>query len=204
MRHNRFIRQQLHEMNLSQRLMKKQLNEMKNNKIDDRLHSLEINQRQLTNGNFNLSRQVSSLNKLHSSLLELLEDVEGIQNKFDKTIPDVKREISKIEFTSAQLVSEQNVLREEGRNAVKSIQAISVSVSALQDDRDVMRGVQKQVQKIQLDVKKIESQACKIDKVKYQILFILIKFCLSGAFIFLYIKKKINFIAVKRGGKKTF
>lgn len=171
MRHNRFIRQQLHEMNLSQRLMKKQLNEMKNNKIDDRLHSLEINQRQLTNGNFNLSRQVSSLNKLHSSLLELLEDVEGIQNKFDKTIPDVKREISKIEFTSAQLVSEQNVLREEGRNAVKSIQAISVSVSALQDDRDVMRGVQKQVQKIQQDFKKIETQACKIDKVRYQIYF---------------------------------
>lgn len=125
--------------------MKRQLNELHHEHIGERLHNLEAEQKRLANANFNMSRQVASLDRLHGSMLELLEDIEGIQNKFDKTIPEIKREISKVEFNAAQDASEYGLLREEGHNAIKSIQALAVSVSALQDDRDVIKRLEQTV-----------------------------------------------------------
>jgi chromosome segregation ATPase len=108
------------------------------------VRSLETEQRRLANSNFNLSREVASLDKMHSSVLQLLEDVEGVQAKFDLVLPEVRREISKLEFNWAQLNSQQAEVREEGRNRGKSIQALAVSVSALQAERDLRRVEEKQ------------------------------------------------------------
>ncbi|XP_058456228.1 protein scabrous [Malaya genurostris] len=159
MRHHRFFRQQLHELEMKQTAMKRQLSDIFNHRMADRLRSLEIEQRRLANANFNVSRQVASLDKLHSSMLELLEDVEGIQNKFEKTLPDVKREISKVEFNAAQITSEQGLLREEGHNIAKSIQAMAVSVSTLQDERENVRKLEEQIQVMKRDLDKIKSAA---------------------------------------------
>ncbi|RZF41956.1 hypothetical protein LSTR_LSTR016524, partial [Laodelphax striatellus] len=60
----------------------------------------------------NVTRQLSGLDKMHSSMLELLESVETIENKVDKTIPDLKSEISKMEFGSAQLTSTMAIVKE--------------------------------------------------------------------------------------------
>ncbi|XP_055529961.1 protein scabrous [Wyeomyia smithii] len=159
MRHHRFFRQQLHELEVKQTAMKRQLNDIFNHRMADRLRSLEIEQRRLANANFNISRQVASLDKLHGSMLELLEDVEGIQNKFEKTLPDIKREISKMEFNAAQISSEQGLLREEGHNIAKSIQAMAVSVSTLQDERENVRKLEEQIQVMKRDLDKIKSAA---------------------------------------------
>lgn len=51
----------------------------------------------------NISRNMSDFDKLHASLLELREDVESIENKADKTIPDFRKEISKLDINFAQV-----------------------------------------------------------------------------------------------------
>lgn len=135
--------------------MKRQINELQHHHIGDRLHKLEIEQNRLANANFNVSRQVASLDRLHGSMLELLEDIEGIQNKFDKTIPDIKREISKVEFNAAQLSSEQSLLHEENHNAAKSIQALAVSVSTLQDDRESVKQIENTIEELRKNVTKL-------------------------------------------------
>lgn len=159
LRHRRFIRQHLHDLDVVQKAMKRQLNELHHHRISERLHNLETEQKRLANANFNMSRQVASLDRLHGSMLELLEDIEGIQNKFDKTIPDIKREISKVEFDFAQVASEYGLLREEGHNAVKSIQALAVSVSTLQDDRDVIKQLEQTVNDLKYNFTKLRSGA---------------------------------------------
>lgn len=157
MRHKRFLRQQLHDIDATEKYLKRQLNELQHHHIGERLRNLETEHHRLANANFNLSRQVTSLEKLHGSMLELLEDIESIQNKLDKTIPDIKREISKVEFNAAQLSSEQSLLREEGHNSVKSIQAMAVSVSTLQDEREEAKQFYKIVEQLQQDVEKMKT-----------------------------------------------
>ena len=155
MRHHRFMRQQLHDLEAAQKLMRREINEIQHHHVGDRLRSLEVEQRRLANVNFNISRQVASLDRLHGSMLELLEDIESIQNKVDKTLPEIKREISKVEFNAAQLSAEQSLLREEGHNAAKSIQAMSVSVSTLQDDRINVKQLENDMGKLKEDFTKI-------------------------------------------------
>lgn len=159
LRHRRFVRQHLHELDVVQKAMKRQLNELHHYRIGERLHSLETEQKRMANANFNMSRQVASLDRLHGSMLELLEDIEGIQNKFDKTIPDIKREISKVEFNAAQVASEHGLLREENHNAAKSIQALAVSVSTLQDDRDSFKQLEQTVNELKHNFTKIRAGA---------------------------------------------
>lgn len=118
---------------------------------------MEIEQRRLANANFNLSRQIANLDKLHSSMMELLENVEGIQSKIDKTVPELRGEIAKLEFTSAQLNTEQSLIREEGHNVAKSVQAVAVSVSTLQNERDYIKEMQTALVTLQRDVEQLKS-----------------------------------------------
>lgn len=159
LRHQRFIKQHFHDLDVMQKTTKRQLDELRHHRIGERLHQLEVEQKRLANTNFNISRQVSSLDRLHGSMLELLEDIEGIQNKFDKTIPDIKREISKVEFNAAQVASEYGLLREEGHNAAKSIQALAVSVSTLQDEHDVIKKMEQTMHELKHNVTKLQSGA---------------------------------------------
>lgn len=46
---------------------------------------------------------VSDFEKVHGSMLELREDVESLENKFDKTIPEFRKEISKLDVCAAQV-----------------------------------------------------------------------------------------------------
>ncbi|XP_053662908.1 protein scabrous [Anopheles marshallii] len=157
MRHQRFIRQQLHELEVKQSVMKRQLSELHGHRLADRLRSVEIEQRRLASASFNVSRQIAGLDKLHGSMLELLEDVEAIQGKFEKTVPDMRREIAKVEFGVAQAASEQGLVREEVHNAAKSIQAMAVSVSALQEERDTVKRLQGEVHELKDELARIRS-----------------------------------------------
>lgn len=159
LRHQRFIKQHLHDLDVMQKTMKRQLDELRHHRTSERLHQLEVEQKRLANANFNISRQVSSLDRLHGSMLELLEDIEGIQNKFDKTIPDIKREISKVEFNAAQVASENRLQREEGHNAAKTIQALAVSVSTLQDEYDVIKKMEQTMHELKYNVTKLQTGA---------------------------------------------
>ncbi|XP_011188668.2 protein scabrous [Zeugodacus cucurbitae] len=156
-RHCRFQRQQIHELQLAQHSLKSQLNELKYHRIGERVRNLEIEQHRMADANFNLSRQIASLDKLHTSMLELLEDVESLQTKMDKSLPELRHEISKLEFTSAQLTAEQSLLREEGKNVARSVQAMAVSVSTLQDERDANKQMQVAVAQLRGKLDRLES-----------------------------------------------
>jgi chromosome segregation ATPase len=88
----------------------------------------------------NLTKQMSNFDKLHMSMLELLENVESIENKVDVSFPEFRKEISKLEIQIADAVSQISLLREDQTNTRKSVKAIGVSVSNLQDKTDTDRG----------------------------------------------------------------
>uniref|UniRef100_A0A1B0CV60 Fibrinogen C-terminal domain-containing protein n=2 Tax=Lutzomyia longipalpis TaxID=7200 RepID=A0A1B0CV60_LUTLO len=152
MRHRKFIRQQLHELDVGQKTLFRHVAELRNQRMTERLQSVETEQKHTATKTFNLSRelghQATTMNKMHSSILELLEDVEGIQNKMDKTLPELRREISKVEFNAAQITAQQHL-------AMK--RALAVSVSSLQKDGDILRAVQHQTDRLQQDVERIKS-----------------------------------------------
>lgn len=105
--------------------------------ITERLIHLETLQKNNELSMFNLSQQLSNYDKLHRSMLELLENVESIENKMDKNMPDFRKEISKLEFQMAQVVSKISAMKEDQKNTRESVKAISVSVSNLKDKFDV-------------------------------------------------------------------
>ncbi|RZC36719.1 hypothetical protein BDFB_012275, partial [Asbolus verrucosus] len=94
----------------------------------------------------NLTRQMSNFDKLHMSMLELLENVESIENKVDVSFPEFRKEISKLEIQIADAVSQISLLREDQTNTRKSVKAIGVSVSNLQDKTDTDRGRWKKIE----------------------------------------------------------
>ncbi|XP_068145716.1 protein scabrous [Drosophila tropicalis] len=156
-RHCRFQSEQIHALQVSHRGLRRQLNELKYHRIDERVRSLELEQHRIANANFNLSRQIATLDKLHTSMLELLEDVEGLQTKMDKNFPEFRHEISKLEFANAQISSEQNLVREENKNEARSLQAMAVSVSALQDEREGVKKLVSNVAQLQTNVDRLQS-----------------------------------------------
>lgn len=132
---------------------------MQNHKLSDRVRNLEIEGKRMASSNFNLSRQVSDFDKLHTSLLELLEDVEEIETKLDKTVPEIRREISKVEIDSAQLSSDQNILKEEDHNMAKTIQALAVSISTLQNERSSHHNLDREVNNLKMEIEFLKASA---------------------------------------------
>lgn len=107
-----------------------------NSALDDRITKLEINQKMETESVFNLSRQFLNFDKLHMSMLELLENVESLENKVDKNFPEFRKEISKLEVQVSERTAETAILKEDQTNTRKSVKAIGASVSNLKDKLD--------------------------------------------------------------------
>lgn len=147
----------VHEMDVKQRSMQKHIGDLDSQRLAERVRNLEIAEQRLTSANSNLSRQVNDADKLHTSLLQLLEDVEDIETKFDKTVPEIRREISKVEIDSAQLSSDQNILKEEDHNMVKTIQALAVSISTLQNEHSNIHSLESEINKLRLEVEMLKA-----------------------------------------------
>ncbi|KAJ8946213.1 hypothetical protein NQ314_008941 [Rhamnusium bicolor] len=81
----------------------------------------------------NLTKQLSNLDKLHLSMLELLENVETIEIKVDKNLPEFRNEISKLEIQVSESSSAVSLLKEDQKNVIDSLKAISFTVSNMQD-----------------------------------------------------------------------
>ncbi|XP_023029882.1 scabrous [Leptinotarsa decemlineata] len=80
-----------------------------------------------------LKGQMSNFDKLHISMLELLENVETIENKVDKSFPEFRKEISKLEIQQSEAMSAVSLLREDQKNVIDSMKAIGFTVSSMQD-----------------------------------------------------------------------
>lgn len=62
---------------------------------------------------FNATRQEATQDRLHGSLLELLESVENLDDRVDARLPEVRKEISKIEFAVARINASVAIIKED-------------------------------------------------------------------------------------------
>lgn len=73
------------------------------NLVSARVDFLDIQYNELRDEIKNATVKISDFDKVHASMLELREDVESIENKADKTIPEFRKEISKLDVSFAQV-----------------------------------------------------------------------------------------------------
>lgn len=137
-RHNRLLRQQILNLERSGRKiqdrqnqldrivhrMEKQMkifslgnrkprdNEVVEENLAERVGKLEETGRTSAKQIFNVSKQVTELGRLHLSMLQLLESVENLETKVDQNVPELQREISKMEFNMAQATSSLSLVKE--------------------------------------------------------------------------------------------
>lgn len=62
---------------------------------------------------FNATRQDATQDRLHGSLLELLESVENLDDRVDAYLPEARKEISKIEFAVARINASVAIIKED-------------------------------------------------------------------------------------------
>uniref|UniRef100_T1HD12 Fibrinogen C-terminal domain-containing protein n=1 Tax=Rhodnius prolixus TaxID=13249 RepID=T1HD12_RHOPR len=74
----------------------------------------------------------TSVDKVHASMLELLESVEALETKVDTNLPTVQKEISRTELNLGQLMQQSAVMKEEQENQKLSVKALGEGISALQ------------------------------------------------------------------------
>lgn len=67
---------------------------------------------------FNSTRQDATQDRLHGSLLELLESVENLDDRVDACLPEVRKEISKIEFAVSRMNASMAIIKEDQVNDV--------------------------------------------------------------------------------------
>ncbi|XP_065219440.1 protein scabrous-like [Planococcus citri] len=70
--------------------------------------------------------------KLHSSMLELLESVENIEAKFDNVTPVLRKEISKLEFSLAQIIANLSLTRQHQENDKTFLSTVAENLSKAQ------------------------------------------------------------------------
>lgn len=156
-RHQRFQRQQHHDIELQLRHLEHQVKQIHHHRLAERIQQVELEQEQLKQTTSNITHEILDLDKLHGSMLELLESVEETQSKIDNTMPDIKREIAKYEFKTAELASQNSALRDDERNMAKTVQAIALSVSLLQENRNTTCGpLQQRMNTLETDVKQLK------------------------------------------------
>jgi len=152
------LRAQVQELESAQRLLQQRMTEIENEKIIERLQNIEEKQKELENSNFNLSREISSFESSNKkSTLELLEDIADIETKIDHTIPEIRREITKVEIDSAQISSNQNILKEEDHNMARTIQALAVSISTLQNERSRQHNLDTELNRVRMEIEQLRA-----------------------------------------------
>lgn len=122
------------------------------NEIPPNLAQIETQQASNAAALANFSRQLSNFDRLHMSMLELLENVESIEAKVDRNFPELRKEISKLEMQLSETSSEVAMLREDQTNTRNSVKAIGVSASNLQEKMETvvveMRGLNETVESL--------------------------------------------------------
>ncbi|XP_053624394.1 protein scabrous [Plodia interpunctella] len=115
------------------------------NLLSAKVEFLELETKVLGEELKNTSQKISDLDKVHTSMLELREDVENIENKADKIIPEFRKEISKLDISFAQLNAQSSYLKEDQENLRQSVKAIAVSVSNTIDRAELDRLTMKKI-----------------------------------------------------------
>uniref|UniRef100_A0A2S2QSN8 Protein scabrous n=1 Tax=Sipha flava TaxID=143950 RepID=A0A2S2QSN8_9HEMI len=94
---------------------------------------------------FNATRQDSTQDRLHGSLLELLENVESLDDRVDACLPEMRKEMSKIEFAVTRMNASMAIIKEDQNNQILTTKALGEGMSAIQ--RKIAKYDEKQVGK---------------------------------------------------------
>lgn len=73
------------------------------NLLSAKVEFLELEHKVFNSQLENTTQKMSDFEKVHASILELREDVESMENKADKTIPEFRKEISKLDVSFAKV-----------------------------------------------------------------------------------------------------
>ncbi|XP_034941616.1 protein scabrous [Chelonus insularis] len=88
----------------------------------------------------NISDQVNALEKkLEESIMENLETRGNLREKLDLNQSEIKRELTRLDVNAAKKNSELTSTREELSNLRRTVQALSVSASKLQEKSDLQQ-----------------------------------------------------------------
>ncbi|XP_052131757.1 protein scabrous [Frankliniella occidentalis] len=98
-----------------------------------RLAAVENSTRSLSQSVWNATRHVAGLAALRGSTLQLLESLESLETKVDASVPAVQREISRLEFSLAQVRAVAHENKEDQENQRASLKAMAASLSTLQE-----------------------------------------------------------------------
>lgn len=109
--------------------------------LTKRLDTLETVQHGFSKQLFNVTREVTAMSKLRESMVELFESVQAIEDKVDTNQPDTKREIARLDVNAARKAAELSLTREELGNLRRTVQALSVSASKLQEKSDQQQDI---------------------------------------------------------------
>ena len=80
-----------------------------------------------------LNVKVGGVDQVQSSTLQLFEAMERLEERYDENISDLQREVSKLEFNDAQLMSSVHTLREDQSNVNDMVKGIKATVTILQE-----------------------------------------------------------------------
>ncbi|XP_013184958.1 protein scabrous [Amyelois transitella] len=126
------------------------------NLLSAKVEFLELESKLLTEKLKNATQKIADFDKVHASMLELREDLESIENKADKIIPEFRKEISKLDVSFAQLNAQSSYIKEDQENLRQSVKAIAVSVSNAIDRAEMDR---LEVKKLNDCVNELQSKA---------------------------------------------
>ncbi|XP_014473996.1 PREDICTED: protein scabrous-like [Dinoponera quadriceps] len=101
--------------------------------LDERTRSLELAQEELT------KRLSSRDSMLGESVMRLYDSVRVLEEDVSSNRSETKRELARLEINAARKAAELSLTREELGNLRRTVQALSVSASQLQERSDAQR-----------------------------------------------------------------
>ncbi|KAL1457016.1 hypothetical protein WDU94_001694 [Cyamophila willieti] len=104
-----------------------------NEEILQRISHLETSNQNTVKSMTNITKQVSGVEHLHSSMMELLESIETVENKVDNNLPTIQQEISKLEFGVAQINSTLIVVNETRDSDANYMKSMVSTLATLQE-----------------------------------------------------------------------
>lgn len=80
-----------------------------------------------------LTLRVSGVDQVQSSTLQLFEAMERLEERYDESINELQREVSKLEYNDAQLTSTVHTLHEDQREQGELVKSIRATTTLLQE-----------------------------------------------------------------------
>nr|CAG4649162.1 EOG090X02LG [Scapholeberis mucronata]SVE93501.1 EOG090X02LG [Scapholeberis mucronata] len=80
-----------------------------------------------------LTLRVSGVDQVQSSTLQLFEAMERLEERYDDSINELQREVSKLEYNDAQLTSTVHTLHEDQREQGELVKSIRATATLLQE-----------------------------------------------------------------------